>query len=178
MAKKTLQIEDVFSESVDVFKKYWVTLTLAAIVVTVGSIFIITAPPLVFGYFILCSKAVKGKTINTLEVLDGFKYFLRSWGVTLGVAILITIGFILLVIPGIALSILLIYVIPLAIIKDLHAIDAIKASYNLGKENIGFTIVLALIVYSLNAVGSFVLLGFIVTVPITSLFLTVAASKL
>src|SRR5574337_233394 len=148
----TIKIEEIFTEAFDIFRANWVSLILATLVLGVGSVFIITMPPLLYGFFIMCLRAVKKERIEVLDILQGFDYFLRSWGIFLGAAIVIIIGLILLVLPGIALMILLIYSMPLSIEKDLKAVESLKASYRLGRENLEFTVIFAVIIYAINTI--------------------------
>ncbi|MCX9009627.1 MAG: hypothetical protein OIN66_00760 [Candidatus Methanoperedens sp.] len=46
-----IKIEDIFTEAFDVFKANWVSLILATLVLIVGSVFIITVAPLMYGFF-------------------------------------------------------------------------------------------------------------------------------
>jgi uncharacterized membrane protein len=169
-----VKIEDTITDTIEIFKAQWITLILATLVVFVGSLFIVTIPPLVFGLYILCLKLARGEEAEVQDVFDGFSYFLRSWGVLLVSGILIGIGFAFLIIPGIALIILFTYAIPLAIVKDLKAIDSLKASFELAKENLQFTVILALIVYAIGAVGSMIKIGVILTTPFTAVAISIA----
>lgn len=173
-----VKIEDTISETIEIFKTQWITLILATLLVFVGSIFIVTIPPLVFGLYILCLNLARGEDAEVQDVFDGFSYFLRSWGVFFASAILIAIGFLFLIIPGFALIILFTYAIPLAIVKDLKSIDSLKASYTLAKDNVQFTVLLALIVYAIGMVGSMIKIGAILTTPFTAVAISVAVLKL
>jgi len=173
-----IKIEDIFTEAFDVFKANWVSLVLATLVLAVGSVFIITGPPLMYGFFIMCLRAVKKESIEVLDILKGFDYFLRSWRIFLGAAVVIAIGFVLLVLPGIALLILLIYSMPLSIEKNLKAVESLKGSYRLGRENLEFTIILAVITYAINVIGGWIVIGSIVTIPFTALCVAAATIRL
>ena len=174
----TVRIEDIFTEAFEVFKANWVSLILATLVLTVGSAFIITGPPLLFGFFMMCLRAMKKEKTEVIDILQGFDYFLRSWGIFLGAAIAILVGLVLLVLPGIALLILLVYAMPLSIEKNLKALDSLKASYRLGRDNLEFTIILALITYAINAIGGWIVVGSILTIPFTTLCISAATIRL
>lgn len=126
----------------------------------------------------MCLKAVKKEKTEVLDILHGFDYFLRSWGIFLGAVIIIAIGFVLLILPGIALMILLIYSMPLSIEKDLKAVESLKASYRLGRENLEFTVILALIIYAINVIGGWIVVGSIITIPYTALCISAATIRL
>ncbi|MDI6859996.1 MAG: hypothetical protein QMC85_05835, partial [Methanocellales archaeon] len=93
-------------------------------------------------------------------------------------AILIVIGLILLVVPGLLLIALLQYAIPLMILKEMGTVDGIKKSINIGRENFTFTILLAITCFVINALGSALGIGWIISMPFTTLCFTKAAMDL
>jgi uncharacterized membrane protein len=90
-------------------------------------------------------------------------------------ALLISIGFILLVIPGIVIGILLIYAFSLLVIRGYSGIDAIRESIEIAKTNFADTLILAVVICVINAIGSYVgIAGYFITLPITAIALTIA----
>ena len=177
-AVKDLKIEEVFTQAFKIFKENLVTLILSALLTIIGSIFIITAAPLTYGFFMLCIKMAQNKKGEVKDVLDGFNYFFRSWGILIVMFLIIFMGLLALILPGIALTILLIYTVPISIIKNLGVTDSLNASYNLAKDNLQFTIMLALIVYGINIIFSFIPFGNILTMPFVTLGMSIAALSL
>jgi membrane-anchored glycerophosphoryl diester phosphodiesterase (GDPDase) len=90
----------------------------------------------------------------------------------------IFIGFLLLVIPGIIISIafaiLFLYALPLMVVKGTGAVDSLKESYEIAKANPQDTIVLVVVVMILNAIGSAIWIGTILTMPFSMLMLVLA----
>lgn len=85
--------------------------------------------PIMAGIVMLAIKRASHKKI---EVLSIFNYYVLVWPLvfaSLLVNAVVIIGFILLIIPGIYLSITFAFVIPLIIDKQLGIIDAMKTSY-------------------------------------------------
>lgn len=168
----------VFKISFDIFKKQYVALILATLIALVGSILIITAPPLFFGIYWMASQAAKGKRVKTTDVFRGFDYFLTSWALFILWLVMFIIGLILLVIPGILVTIMFQYAVALAINEKLGAIDALKKSYSLARANFSYSFILWLAVMVLLVLGGATRIGNVVTIPFAALLLTVASSRL
>jgi uncharacterized membrane protein len=90
----------------------------------------------------------------------------------------IFIGFLLLVIPGIIISIvfaiIFLYALPLMVVKNAGAIDSLKESFEMAKANPQDTIVLVVVAMVLNAIGSAIWIGTILTLPFTMLMIVLA----
>jgi uncharacterized membrane protein len=173
-----MKVEDVVREGFAVFKVSWLSFILASVVVTIGSIFIITAPPLFFGLYHMSLKAQRGESVEVFDVLKGFNYFVTSWVLSIVAVIAIGIGLIFLIIPGLALAVLFTYAIPIALKEELGAIESLKKSFNIGKENLEFTIILALVMWGVNAIGGYIPFVSLVTFPFTTICIAIAAVKL
>ena len=173
-----MEIENILSNSWNIFKNNIVAYIIGTLIAVIGSIFIITIAPLVYGLTYMAVRGIKGETVEINDVFEGFNNFIRSWVFVIAAAILIMIGYIFLVIPGIILSILLIYALPLLVLRDYGGIDAIKESINIGKENFKDTLILFVIIVVLNAIGGSIPLAFALVLPYTTICYTLAASNL
>lgn len=116
-----------------------------------------------------------------LEVNDFFK--LPNLGQALGTAILVGIatgiGYFLFVLPGIAVMIFSIFAIVIALDRGVGPVDAIKASVELVRANLVPVLLLALAVYILSSIGSFVCgVGILATFPIGTLAVVFVYRKL
>ncbi len=170
--------EDVIGESLKLFRKQYVAIIIAMLIAAFGSIFIITAPPLFFGLYLMGVKMAKGETVEVKDVFRGFDYFFVSWVLVIVAAITIMIGFIFLVIPGILLIILFQYAIPIAISEKLGAIDSLKKSYRIGRDNFWFTVILAIALWIIKAAGGAIVVGGLITFPFSIVCLCVATLRL
>ncbi|MCK5698680.1 MAG: glycerophosphodiester phosphodiesterase [Candidatus Aenigmarchaeota archaeon] len=170
--------EDVIGEGLKLFRKQYVAIIIAMIIAAFGSIFIITAPPLFFGLYLMGVKMAKGETVEVKDVFRGFDYFLVSWVLVIVAAITIMIGFIFFVIPGILLIILFQYAIPIAISEKLGAIDSLKKSYRIGRDNFWFTVILAIALWIIKAAGGAIVVGGLITFPFSIVCLCVATLRL
>jgi uncharacterized membrane protein len=172
-----LDYEDIFSRSWNAFKDNVAAFIIATIIVVFGSIFIVTIAPLFYGLTYMAVKGLRGEKVEINDVFEGFNRFVKSWVLLLVSVILIGIGYMLLVLPGLILSILLIYSLPLLVIKDYGAMDAIKESIDISKQNFLDSLVLLIIVAIISAIGGITYIGSLVTTPIITLALVAAAES-
>jgi hypothetical protein len=75
-----------------VYSENLTTFILAMLCAAVGSIFIVTAPPLLFGLYSMGLKAAKGRSVEVKDLLDGFRYAIKSWVYVILVLLLILAG--------------------------------------------------------------------------------------
>jgi len=172
------QIEDTFKDAFNVFRNNYVSLIIGTIIGLLMMIFIITIPPMAFGIYYICSQALAGKKVKGTDVFQGFNYFFTSWGIFIIAIVLIMIGLVLLVIPGLLLMIMFQYVVAIAIMKKQGVIDSLKNSYELAKKNFTYSIVFWVLLGVLGVISSFTRIGVLLTVPFSSLCICVAVKKL
>jgi membrane-anchored glycerophosphoryl diester phosphodiesterase (GDPDase) len=161
-----MDYEKIFSDTWDVFKENFMTYIIATLVAMIGSILIVTIAPLFYGLVDMAVRGVKGEPINYKDVFSGFDHFVRSWGFAIVAAVLLLVGYMLLIIPGIILSILLLYAFPLLVIRGYSGVDAIKESIEIGKNNFLDTAIISIILWIISAIGSYVVIGSLITTPI------------
>lgn len=167
-----------FKEAWRIFSNNFVALILGFLISVIGSILIITAPPLFYGFNMLCVDLSRGKKVKASDVFKGFNFFLRSWALALLALLAILVGFVLLIIPGILLIIMFQYAVYLSITKNLGAYDSLIASYELSKKHFALTIVLFILIMILNGLGGALKVGNILTAPFASLVLAVTAKNI
>ncbi|MGV9669324.1 hypothetical protein ACWDPV_01855 [Gordonia sp. NPDC003504] len=124
-------------------------------------------------------------TRGALDELDGRKpgigdfFKWNNLGNVFIAAILVwvitTIGYILLIIPGLIATFLLWYTFAFVIDRNLSAVDGLKASFNLTSKNVGSLLLLAVVVIVLNIVGAILCgVGLLVSAPVTLIASTYA----
>lgn len=98
------------------------------------------------------------------------EHFWRMFGATLLQGIIIVIGFILIIVPGIIAALILSFTQLLVVDKKLGPIEALKESYRLTKGHLFQLFLFMLCLVLINIIGALLLLvGLLVTVPITIL---------
>ncbi|MFP4655297.1 MAG: glycerophosphodiester phosphodiesterase [Methanohalobium sp.] len=144
----------------------------------IGSILIVAIAPLFYGLTYMTFKGIKGEKVEINDIFEGFHHFVRSWIFAIIAGVLLFVGYIAFVIPGIILSILLIYALPLLVIKGYGGIDAIRESINYSRENPADTLVLFVIGVFISFAGGAIPFGFILSLPYTTILYTMAANNL
>jgi uncharacterized membrane protein len=139
---------------------------------------------LVVGYIALLvvgGVAVSAFTSAVLQIADGREMTIgdffkpRNVGnvivATLIVGVLTGIGYALCVIPGVIVGFLLMFTVVALLDRNISATDAIRASFQVTKDNFGPAILAYLIIIVLVAIGAAVCgLGLLVTGPLEILF--------
>lgn len=82
-------------------------------------------------------------------------------------AVIVAIGFILCILPGIIASFMLSYALYFVLDKDMSPMEAITASFNLVKDNVGTALVWAIVAFVITVVGALLCgIGLIVALPV------------
>jgi uncharacterized membrane protein len=84
------------------------------------------------------------------------------------VGVLTGIGFVLCLVPGLAVALFSVFVFYVALDQDLGGLDAIRASWRLVARNFGSVLGLLVLLVLINLVGFFVcVVGLLVTIPVS-----------
>ena len=146
----------------------------AASVLTFG----ILAPVTMAGYMHSILLMVRDRREPKVQdVFSQMKLFFPLLGFGLVVFIAICIGLILLLLPGIIISVgvayFCMYMIPLMTDKNMGVVEAIKASYSMttNKDKIQEHAVVLIIFIAVTGIGSSTFIGWLFTLPLATIFL-------
>ncbi len=137
----------------------------------------ILAPVTMAGYMhSLLLMLRDGREPKIQDLFSQMKLFLPLLGFSILVFIATVIGFMLLVLPGIAISLVIsfccLYMLPLMTDKELGLFDAIKESFNMTTRGVFIDQVVILILFlGISAAGSAVFIGSLFTQPLATIFL-------
>ena len=136
------------------------------------------ALPMSLAVLIMALRHANGKSVSAGEIFRHFGVVLTLILGYILMTILILIGFVLLVLPGIYLMFAYMYAMPLMLEKKMGAWHAMETSRK-ALTRVWFRLVGLLIVISLvNALGIFTFIGWIWTVPLTVLTMAMVYQKI
>ncbi len=137
----------------------------------------ILAPVMYAGYTASLLDMIRtGKEPGPKDVFSRMNLFLPLTLFAVALFVVVAIGFLILFLPGLIMLILaafyLIYMIPLMVDNDLGVVDAIKQSIALVRQTDLFDHIIIIVIYSVvQALGGSTLLGMVITMPLSTIFL-------
>ena len=153
-----------------------VLMTLVTLVVSVFTLGIL-APVVMAGYIQSIIRMVRdGRQPIMEDLFSQMKLFLPLLGFSIAAFIATFIGFLLFVLPGLAILLAItfgcLYMLPLMTDKGMGLVDAIKGSWKMAwGDQVADHLVVGIIFIGLLAVGSSVFIGTLFTQPIATVFL-------
>ncbi len=127
-------------------------------------------PPLVAGYFAAAKRIDRGEKLHIYHFFDGFSRWLNIFVATTLSGLLIFLGVIMLVAPGIYLGVAYILVIPFIMFSGMDFWEAMEASRKLITKAFWGALGLILILLLINLLGVLLFgLGIVFTLPLTYL---------
>jgi len=144
----------------------------------------ILSPVMMAGYIHSILRMIReNREPKFQDLFSQMKLFLPLLGFMILVFVIIGIGFLLLVLPGILISFALafccIYVLPLMVDKDMKLFEAVKQSYSMSvKGQVMEHLVLVILYFGIMAIGGSVFIGTLFTLPFTTILLLLAYEDL
>ena len=179
-ARQPIEVEDFalrsLRESWDAFKAdpalYILGGALAALVsvLTLG----ILAGPMIVGFIQIVQRRRRGQSARAGDVRAGRSVFASSFIAFLLFAVAGCIGFALLVVPGLLVMIATCFAFHEIAYRGAHAADALRASYQLARDNLLHVLVVLIGVAVLNSLGGVVVIAILLTAPLGVVWMTVA----
>lgn len=128
----------------------------------------IISPILTAGFYIVAFKLAKGQSASFSDFFRGFNNFLQIFLVSLVGGLLIALGFVLLIIPGIYLTVAYFFGISLVIEKRFDFWTALETSRKLVTKRWFSFFGFSLLLFLLNLGGALLfVIGLLITVPLT-----------
>lgn len=165
-------------DHVEFLKKSWDAFTSNPLELIVGpilalltTILVITTGPVATGLAMVGLKAARGESVTIGDSFAGYGRFVPSLVASLLVFIIVLVGSILFIIPGIIAAVLLCWTFYyIGDDEQATSAEAMKASYRLSKANVGHVIITFVVVMLLNLLGHLLIIGWLVTMPISLVY--------
>ncbi|MFE8599901.1 hypothetical protein [Archangium violaceum] len=167
------RIDQRFKRTWDFFLANVEGLLLGALVVLVGSLLVIPAPWLALNLLqetLECSRS--GRRVRWQAAYERKGNFLRSWGITLAMGIPIAIGFMLLIVPGVLLSLFWFHA-PMLVADGRSVGDALSESGRIFRARSDWASYFLnwLVLAVLGGVAGLTAFAVILTLPLTLVYL-------
>jgi len=128
----------------------------------------IVAGPISAGYYLTINKIRKGEVISFSNFFDGFKMFMPVMIVSMLSGLIISIGMLLLVLPGIFFSVIYLFAMPLVVFGKLDFWPAMESSRIIITRNFTEAFLFGLMIVGVNILGLLALgLGVLITIPLS-----------
>jgi hypothetical protein len=133
------------------------------------------AVPLYAGFGIAAFKRMSGQQLQFSDFFNGFKYFLPLFLAGLAIELLVTVGLLLLVLPGLYLAVGYTFTMFLVIDYRMEFWQAMETSRKIVTTQWFAVFWLVIVLFLLNIFGAVALgIGLLVTVPVTSCAVAIA----
>ncbi len=180
-ASVTLHVQDYIKQGWEMFKEHigeFVGFTLLIFVISAVSskfaffgsfLFSALASPLYAGFGIVAFKLISGKSFQFGDFFNGFNYFLPLFLAGLAGGFLVSIGMVLLLIPGIYLAVAYMFTTFLIIDYRMDFWQAMETSRQIITKNWFTFFGFAFALFALNFLGALALgVGLLVSIPVSA----------
>ena len=164
---------ELFKRDALMFVLAWV-IVLALSIVSLG----LVAGPLMIGMIEMVRRSRHGEPVALGILFSRFDTLVASFIALLLTGLAVSLGFLLLVVPGLLAAVFATYVLHVLAYEPVGAIGALRRSVEITRESFVHTLALVLFLALAQTVGGLVLLGVLVTAPISFIALTVGYERL
>jgi hypothetical protein len=154
-----------------------IVVSLLAVVLSVITLGVLLGP-LSVGQIRMIEKQQRGDDLRIGDVFDGFSSFGAAFLTSLVFCVALAIGMMFLVLPGVFVGAAWGFALWFVALEGASVSDALAGSWQLLKRHTLSVLVVFLILAALNAVASAVVLGLVLTTPLSMIFATLAFQEL
>jgi uncharacterized membrane protein len=165
----TLNIADCLGETLTHYKNNWLPHIIASVLVAfIGNIFFgLLAGPMIVGYMRMLETEDRGGTPRVSEIFSGFDNFAPALIVAVLGGVMVFIGLLFCIVPGLLLASLVPLALYLVAQGESDGISALKSAWNTLKPNLLPALLCFVLLAVLGGLGSVVFgFGVIFTLPI------------
>ncbi|MBP9716356.1 MAG: hypothetical protein KBD51_00235 [Candidatus Levybacteria bacterium] len=131
------------------------------------------------GFIKIILKLIDGHKAEISELWAYPQYLLRMIGASIVYGLIVMVGFILLVIPGIYLALRLQFYSYYIVDKNAGALDSLRMSWKATDKNVINIFLFMLLIIGINILGALALLvGLLITIPVSIIAVTLLYRKL
>jgi hypothetical protein len=128
----------------------------------------IVSGPISAGYYLSIHRIFNNQPISFESFLEGFKIFLPTMIVSMLVGLLITVGFVLLVIPGFFFMLIYLFAMPLVVFDRIDFWPAMESSRVIIMKRFKEALILGIAIIGINILGAMALgIGIFFTIPLS-----------
>jgi uncharacterized membrane protein len=143
-----------------------------------GLTFGLLAGPLAIGFIDLVRRSRQGEPVALGTLFSRFDAFVPSLVASIVIVIGVALGMLLLVVPGLLVSLFSTYTMHGIAYERLGGIEAIRRSIQLVRTNMVPTLAVVLVLWCLQAVGGVIVIALLVTTPLALIILTLAYERI
>lgn len=144
-----------------------VTISITPIIWPVSALTFILSPIISSGFFYIVFRKMDGEEIKGKDILKGLNYFLPAFLANAIIVICTIFGLIILIIPGLIISALFMFTIPLIVEKQLSFWRAMEESRKVVQKDLPNFIIFLIILMGINFLGILCLgVGLFVSTPV------------
>ncbi len=175
-----LDIRALLGEAWALFRAQPTTYLLAALIlIGAGALSLgVLLAPLLVGFIRMTEAHRRGETIEPGRILDGLPALGPALLTGLMIGVSVTLGTIALIIPGVVIGVMWSFALHFVALRDASAIEALRASWALGRRQIGSVLLVLLTALALTSIGSVVIVGVVVAMPVSLILLTLSFHEL
>jgi len=144
-----------------------VTISITPIIWPVSALTFILSPVISSGFFYIIFRKMEGEEISAKDILKGLNYFLPVFLANAIIVVSTIFGLIILIIPGLIISSLFMFTIPLIVEKKLSFWNAMEESRKVVQKDLPNFLVFLTILMGINLLGILCLgIGLFVSTPV------------